>query len=154
MNILKRKGKALLAYQKQRFPRRTCLRTSHNFLLFCLRLNFAYKNKISLYEVVSYAAVLSVVTQRSSPLTTASIRTTFLYTVEPITAALIYVKMARSLAALNEVFHPVNIVNIQIPELNSHQKPVIRKFVVDKAGSLLNWLRVLTRYFKTNNWIM
>ena len=63
-------------------------------------------------------------------------------------------KMARSLAALNEAFHPVNIVNIQIPELNSHRKPVIRKFVVDKEGSLLNWLRVLTRYFKTNNWIM
>ena len=54
-------------------------------------------------------------------------------------------KMARSLAALNEAFHPVSFINIQIPELNSHQKPVIRKLFVDKEGSLLNWLRVLTR---------
>ena len=63
-------------------------------------------------------------------------------------------KMARNSAALNEAFHPVSIVNIQIPELNSHQKPVIRKFVVNKEGPLLNWLRVLTRYFKKNNQIM
>ena len=62
--------------------------------------------------------------------------------------------MARCLAALNEAFHPVSIVNIQIPELKSRQKPIIRKFAVDKEGSLLNWLRVLTRYFKANNRIM
>ena len=59
--------------------------------------------------------------------------------------------MAKLMAALNEAFHQTSIFNIQIAELNSHQKQAIQKFVVDKERCLLNWLRALTRYFKKNN---
>ena len=54
-----------------------------------LRLTAVDSQKVKLHHLMDVAAVLSVVTQRSSPQTAASVRTACLGMVEPITAALI-----------------------------------------------------------------
>ena len=71
-------------YQKGKIKVIKYISESHENLR---KLNVSYIRSRKM--LVSYAAVLSVITQRSSPLTAASIRTTFLIMVEPITAALI-----------------------------------------------------------------